>query len=45
MNASEPLMTRRKRRDDVKTGRESLARDKSGGHLFTVQMASGVEKA
>ncbi len=45
MNVSEPLLTRRKRRDDVKTGRVSLARDKSGGYLFTVQTASGVEKA
>ena len=26
-NASEPLMTCRKRRNDVKTGRKSLARD------------------
>lgn len=30
-NESEPLMKGRKRIDDVKTGRESLARDKSGG--------------
>ncbi len=45
MNASEPLLTRRKRKDDVKTGMESLARDKSGGYLSTDQTASGVEKA
>lgn len=45
MNESEPSMTRRKRRNGVKTGRESLARDKSGGNLFTVQVASGVKKA
>jgi hypothetical protein len=30
-NVSEPLMTCRKRRDDVKTRRESLSWDKSGG--------------
>jgi len=30
-NASEPLMTCRKRRNDVKTGTWSLARDKSSG--------------
>lgn len=28
------LMTRRKRRDDVKTEGESLTRDEFGGHLF-----------
>ena len=30
-NKSEPLIKCRKRRDVIKTGRESLARDKSGG--------------
>jgi len=35
MSASEPLMTCRKRMNDVKTGRKSLARDKFGGYLFT----------
>jgi hypothetical protein len=30
-NASEPLIKCRKRRNDVKTGKESLARDKSRG--------------
>jgi len=30
-NASEPLMKCRKRKNDVKTGRKSLARDKSSG--------------
>src|ERR1700694_3040451 len=30
-NASEPLMTCRKRRDNVKTGAESFLRDESGG--------------
>ena len=34
-NASEPLMKCRKRRDDVKTGGESLTWDKSRGNLFT----------
>jgi len=45
MNVSEPLMTRRKRRDDVKTEGESLTRDKFGGYLCTAQAASGVKKA
>jgi hypothetical protein len=31
-NASEPLSTGRKRRNDVKTGGESLTRDKLRGH-------------
>jgi hypothetical protein len=44
-NASEPLMKCRKRRNDVKTGGESLTRDKSGGNLSTAQTASGIEKA
>jgi len=44
-NASEPLMTCRKRRDDVKTGRESLSRDQSGGNLSTAQAASGMKAA
>jgi hypothetical protein len=44
-NASEPPMTCRKRRDDVKTGRESLARDQSGGNLSTAQVASGMKAA
>lgn len=44
-NANEPLMTCRKRRNDVKTGRESLARDKSGSNLFTGQTASGIKVA
>ena len=35
-NASEPLRKCRKRRDDVKTGGESLTRDKLRGHLLTV---------
>ena len=44
-NASEPLLKCRKRRDGVKTGGESLTRDKSGGDLFTVQAASGMKVA
>ena len=44
-NTSEPLITCRKRRDVIKTGRKSLARDKSGGNLFTVQVVAGMEAA
>ena len=44
-NENEPLMTCRKRRDDVKTEKESLARDKSDRNLLTAQAASGMEKA
>jgi hypothetical protein len=44
-NTSEPLINYRKRRDVIKTGRESLARDKSGGNLFTVQAVAGMEEA
>lgn len=44
-NANESLMTCRKRRNDVKTGRESLARDKSGSNLLTGQTASGIKAA
>jgi hypothetical protein len=35
----------RKRRDDVKTGVESLPRDEPGGSLLTGQVASGVKAA
>lgn len=42
---SEPLMTCRKCRDDVKTGGLSLTRDKSGGNLLTAQAASGMKAA
>lgn len=45
MNASEPLLKCRKRRDVVKTGGSSLSRDKSEGHLFTAQSAAGMKKA
>jgi ribosome modulation factor len=44
-NASEPLMTCRKRRNGVKTGGESLLRDQSGGNLLTAQAASGMKVA
>jgi len=44
-NASEPLMRCRKRRDDVKTGGESLPRDQSGGNLFTARAAPGMKAA
>lgn len=45
LNASEPLMTCRKRRDDVKTRGESLTWDESGGHLSTDRAASGIKAA
>ncbi len=44
-NASEPPMKRRKRMDDVKTGRQSLARDKLWGNPLTARAASGVKVA
>jgi hypothetical protein len=44
-NVNEPLMNCRKRRDDVKTGRESLPRDKFGRHLSTDRTASGIKAA
>jgi hypothetical protein len=44
-NASEPLMRCRKRRNGVKTGGESLLREKSGSNLFTAQAASGMKAA
>jgi hypothetical protein len=34
MNASEPLMTCRKRRNGIKTGTESLSREEQGRNLF-----------
>jgi len=45
MSASEPLLKCRKRREDVKTGRKSLTRDKFGSYLFTGQTASGMKVA
>lgn len=44
-NTSEPLITCRKRRNVIKTERWSLARDKSGGNLFTVQAVTGMKAA
>ena len=44
-NESEPLMTCRKRRDDVKTTGESLPWDKLGGCLLMARAASGMEAA
>ncbi len=44
-NASELLMKCRKYKDGVETGGLGLIRDKSGGNLFTVQVASGMKAA
>ena len=44
-NASEPLMTCRKRRNDVETTGKSLPWDKSGGCLLTARAASGMKAA
>ena len=44
-SGSEPLMTCRKGRDDVKTGRKLLAQEKPGRNLFTGQAASGMKVA
>jgi hypothetical protein len=38
-------MTRRKRRNDVKTGRQSLARDEFWRNPLTARAASGVKVA
>src|SRR4051794_29198000 len=38
-------MTCRKRRDDVKTGVESLSRDQRGGDPLTARAASGIKVA
>ena len=38
-------MNRRKRRSVIKTGVQSLLRDKSGGNLFTDQAVAGVKAA
>jgi retron-type reverse transcriptase len=42
---SEPLMTCRKRIDDIETGRESFSRDEPGGDLLTAQAVSGIKAA
>lgn len=44
-NASEPLMTCRKRRNDVETTGESLLWDKLGGCLLMARAASGMKAA
>jgi hypothetical protein len=44
-NASEPLMTCRKRRNGVKTGGKSLTREESRRYLLTAWAASGMEVA
>jgi hypothetical protein len=41
----EPLMTCRKRRDDVRTAGESLLRDQLRRNLFTDGVASGIKVA
>jgi hypothetical protein len=45
LNASEPLMTCRKRREDVETRGESLTWDKPGRSLCMAQAASGMKAA
>jgi hypothetical protein len=44
-NASEPLMTCRKRIEGVETGDESQLRDKPSGYLSTGWVASGMKVA
>ena len=44
-NASEPPRKCRKRRDDVKTGEESLPRDQRRGDPLTASVASGIKVA
>jgi hypothetical protein len=43
--AIEPLLKCRKRIDEIKTGEESLTRDKLGGSLFIGQVVSGIKVA
>lgn len=43
--AIEPLLKCRKRIDEIKTGEESLTRDKFGGCLCIGQMVSGIKVA
>jgi len=42
-NESEPLVMRRKRRNVIETGLQSLVRDKLGGYLFTDQAVTGAK--
>jgi hypothetical protein len=44
-NAREPLRKGRKRKDEVKTGRESLPRDELRGDRLTAGGASGLKGA
>jgi retron-type reverse transcriptase len=44
-NESKPLMTCRKRIDDIETGGESFSRDEPGGYLPTAQAVSGIKAA
>ena len=44
-NASEPLTTCRKRRDDIKTKAESLPWEEPGRNLLTAQVVSGMKVA
>jgi hypothetical protein len=44
-NPSELLIKCRKRKDAIKTRRVSLAWDKSGGNLITVQTVTGMKAA
>ncbi len=44
-SGSEPLMTCRKRIDDIKTEGESFLRDQSGRNLSTAQAVSGIKAA
>lgn len=44
-NVSEPLLTCRKRIDDIETGVQLLPWDRSGGCLFIGQMVSGMKVA
>ena len=41
-NVSEPLMTCRKRIDDIETGVQLLPREEPGGYLFTALVVSGM---
>lgn len=45
VEAIKPLLTCRKRIDEIETGRESLAQDEYSGNLFTDYMVSGTEVA
>jgi hypothetical protein len=44
-NASEPLMMCRKRRNEIETGTESLARDERGAGARAAHAVSGMEAA